>query len=55
MVRYYSNIVANTEALRKKAKKLGGTTYFAICSTHGPVWTENIAKVIGIYESFESL
>ena len=21
-----------------------------ICSTHGPVWTENIAKVIGIYD-----
>ena len=22
----------------------------AICSTHGPVWTENIARVIGIYD-----
>ena len=30
--------------------KLGGLPISTICSTHGPVWTENIAKVIGIYD-----
>ena len=29
---------------------LSGLPISAICSTHGPVWTENIAKVIGIYD-----
>ena len=31
-------------------QKLGGLPISAICSTHGPVWTENIARVIGIYD-----
>ena len=44
MVRYYSNIVVNMEALQKALQKLGGLPISAICSTHGPVWTENIAK-----------
>ena len=30
--------------------KVGWTSYLAICSTHGPVWTENITKVVGIYD-----
>lgn len=39
------------EALYKRlCKNWAGLPISAICSTHGPVWTENIAKVIGIYD-----
>ena len=51
MVRYYSNIVGKYgSSVQKALQKLGGLPISAICSTHGPVWTENIAKVIGIYD-----
>ena len=51
MVRYYSNIVGKYGSpVQKALQKLGGLPISAICSTHGPVWTENIAKVIGIYD-----
>ena len=51
MVRYYSNIVGKYGSpVQRALQKLGGLPISAICSTHGPVWTENIAKVIGIYD-----
>lgn len=51
MVRYYSNIVGKYGSpVQKALQKLGGLPISAICSTHGPVWTENIARVIGIYD-----
>ena len=51
MVRYYSNIVGKYGSpVQKALQKLGGLPISAICSTHGPVWTDNIAKVIGIYD-----
>lgn len=51
MVRYYSNIVGKYGSpVQKALEKLGNLPLKVICSTHGPVWTENINKVIGIYD-----
>lgn len=51
MVRYYSNIVGKYgNPVQKALAKLGNLPISAICSTHGPVWTENINKVVGIYD-----
>ena len=51
LVRYYSNIVGKYGSpVQKALQKLGGLPISAICSTHGPVWTENITKVVGIYD-----
>ena len=51
MVRYYANIVGKYGTpVQKALQKLGTLPIQMICSTHGPVWTENIAKVIGIYD-----
>ena len=51
MVRYYSNIVGKYGSpVQKALQKLGGLPISTICSTHGPVWTENITKVVGIYD-----
>ena len=51
MVRYYSNIVGKYgNPVQKALTKLGGLPISTICSTHGPVWTENIGKVVGIYD-----
>ena len=51
MVRYYANIVGKYGApVQKALSKLSGVPLEMICSTHGPVWKENIAKVIGIYD-----
>ncbi len=51
MVRYYSNIVGKYGGpVQKALQKLSSLSITTICSTHGPVWTENIAKVIGIYD-----
>jgi len=51
MVRYYSNIVGKYGApVQRALAKLRTLQIQAICSTHGPIWTENIAKVIGIYD-----
>ena len=50
MVRYYANIVGKYGTpVQKALQKLGALPIQMICSTHGPVWTENIGKVIGIY------
>ena len=51
MVRYYANIVGKYGTpVQKALQKLGVLPIQMICSTHGPVWTENISKVIGIYD-----
>ena len=51
MVRYYSNIVGKYGSpVQKALEKLKGLNITAICSTHGPVWMENIEKVVGIYD-----
>ena len=51
MVRYYSNIVGKYGSpVQKALEKLKGLNIAAICSTHGPVWMENIDRVIGIYD-----
>ncbi len=51
MVRYYSNIVGKYGGpVQKALQKLSGLDIRAICSTHGPVWTDNIGKVMGIYD-----
>ena len=51
MVRYYSNIVGKYGSpVQKALQKLSGLNISAICSTHGPVWTENIPKVVDVYD-----
>lgn len=51
MVRYYSNIVGKYGIpVQNALKKLAGVELNYICSTHGPVWHEHIAKVIDMYD-----
>ncbi len=51
MVRYYSNIVGKYGIpVQNAMKKLSGADIKFICSTHGPVWHEQIAKVMGMYD-----
>lgn len=51
MRRYYSNIVGKYGApVQKALQKLGGVPIQMICSTHGPVWTQNIPEVVGLYD-----
>lgn len=53
MIRYYSNIVGKyASPVQKAITLLSGMEIRAICSTHGPVWTEkeNIWKVISLYD-----
>ena len=51
MVRYYSNIVGKYGTpVQNALKKLAGVQLDYVCATHGPVWHENIAKVIDIYD-----
>lgn len=51
MVRYYSNIVGKYGTpVQNALKKLQGVQLDYLCATHGPVWHENVEKVIGIYD-----
>ena len=51
MVRYYSNIVGKYGTpVQNALKKLAGVHLDYICSTHGPVWHENIARVTDMYD-----
>ena len=51
MERYYSNIVGKYGTpVQMALKKLAGTKGDYICSTHGPVWHENVERVIAIYD-----
>ena len=49
--RYYLNIVGKYGApVQKALQKLSGLPIETICSTHGPVWQQEIGRVIGIYD-----
>ena len=51
MRRYYSNIVGKYGVpVQQALKKLAGVKIDYICSTHGPVWHEHIARVIEAYD-----
>ena len=51
MVRYYSNIVGKYGTpVQNALQKLQGVQIDYVCSTHGPVWHEHVAKVIGLYD-----
>ena len=51
MYRYYSNIVGKYGSpVQKALQKLSGLNITTICSTHGPVWSESIPKVVNIYD-----
>lgn len=51
MIRYYSAIVGKYGRFVQRAlAKLKGLEISAIASTHGPVWRENVAKVVGYYD-----
>lgn len=51
MRRYYSNIVGKYGTFVQKAlARFAGVPLKMICSTHGPVWTDEIGKVVGIYD-----
>nr|WP_063855713.1 tetracycline resistance NADPH-dependent oxidoreductase Tet(37) [uncultured bacterium]AAN28721.1 tetracycline resistance protein Tet37 [uncultured bacterium] len=51
MVRYYSNIVGKYGIpVQNALKKLAGIHIDYICSTHGPVWHENVEKVVNLYD-----
>lgn len=51
MVRYYSNIVGKYGSpVQKALQKLSNLSIKAICSTHGPIWMDNVDRVIGIYD-----
>lgn len=51
MRRYYSNIVGKYSNMVQKAlAKLAGVPVNFICPLHGPVWRENPAKVIELYD-----
>lgn len=51
MIRYYSNIVGKYgQFVQRALKKLEGVEISTICSTHGPVWREQISKVVDLYD-----
>lgn len=51
MTRYYSNIVAKYGLFVQKAlAKFADVQVDYICSTHGPVWHDELKKVIGVYD-----
>ena len=50
MVRYYSNIVGKYGTpVQNALKKLANEKIDYICSTHGPVWHEQLQKVVEMY------
>lgn len=50
MRRYYSNIVGKYGIpVQNALKKLASADIKMICPTHGPVWTENIERVVAEY------
>lgn len=53
MIRYYSNIVGKFGSpVQKALARFADVEVKAICSTHGPVWTdhENIVKTVSLYD-----
>ncbi|MBP7767783.1 MAG: FprA family A-type flavoprotein [Prevotella sp.] len=51
MIRYYSNIVGKYGTpVQNALRKLAGVPISYICSTHGPVWHEDVDKVVKLYD-----
>lgn len=51
MMRYYSNIVGKYgNPVQSALKKLAGLGVERICSTHGPVWEQNVESVMALYD-----
>lgn len=51
MTRYYSNIVGKYGSpVQSALKKLSGFQIKRICSTHGPVWEQNVSSVVSLYD-----
>ena len=51
MTRYYASIVGKYGVpVQTALKKLSGLEIGRICSTHGPIWEQDIAKVVGLYD-----
>lgn len=52
MVRYYASIVGKYgQPVQTALKKLAGTGISRICSTHGPIWEQQIDKVVALYDT----
>ncbi|MCR4583356.1 MAG: FprA family A-type flavoprotein [Prevotella sp.] len=52
MVRYYSNIVGKYGTpVQNALKKFAGVQLDYLCATHGPVWHEHLARVVGLYDT----
>jgi len=51
MIRYYANIVGKYgNPVQKALRKLSALDIRTICPTHGPVWQQEISKVVDIYD-----
>ncbi len=51
VLRYFSNIVGRYSAMVQKAfEKLKGVDIKIICTTHGPVWRNDPAHIINLYD-----
>lgn len=51
MIRYYSNIVGKYgNPVQTALKKLAALDVKRICSTHGPVWENEISSVVSLYD-----
>lgn len=51
MIRYYSNIVGKYgKPVQTALKKLSGLNVLRICSTHGPVWENEVVEVVSLYD-----
>ena len=51
MIRYYSNIVGKYgKPVQTALKKLSGLNVMRICSTHGPVWENEVSEVVSLYD-----
>ena len=51
MMRYYSNIVGKYGTpVQSALRKLSGLEVLRICSTHGPVWENEVAEVVALYD-----
>lgn len=53
MRRYYSNIVGKYgNPVQKALTKLSALDIEMICSLHGPVWTEDVPRVVDLYDKW---
>ncbi len=51
MIRYYANIVGKFgNAVQNALKKLSSLDIKRICSTHGPVWENELDEVVALYD-----